>query len=88
MTPGDAETTLRQGFFWRLDGRLGTYGVSHPVLDLTVAEPGELSFGLLERLGVLTAGEARFPHSVLLGRSTTFASTCRRAACRSRATTS
>ena len=60
------------GYFYRLDGRVGTYSVSHEVLPLTVAEPVDLHFALLERLGVLSAAEMQQPHSVLLCRKTNF----------------
>ena len=60
------------GYFYRLDGELGTYSVSHEVLDLTRAEPVDLRFDLLERLGVLTQEEAQSPHSILLCRRTVF----------------
>lgn len=60
------------GYFYRLDGKLGTYSVSHDVLQLTTAEPLDLRFDLLERLGVLTAEEAQHPHSALVSYETTF----------------
>ncbi len=60
------------GFFYRTDGQVGTYSVSHPVLELTEGEAIDLSFGLLERLGVLTASESQSPHSVLIARETRF----------------
>ncbi len=60
------------GFFYRLDGAVGTYSVSHPVLPLTVGEAKDLHFSLLERLGVLSAEEMQRPHSVLLCRETAF----------------
>ena len=60
------------GYFYRLDGTLGTYSVSHEVLQLTVGEPVDLHFDLLERLGVLSAAEMQQPHSVLLCQQTQF----------------
>jgi uncharacterized protein YqjF (DUF2071 family) len=60
------------GYFYRLDGRVGTYSVAHEVLPLTVAEPVDLHFDLLERLGVLDAEAMQRPHSVLLCRRTKF----------------
>lgn len=60
------------GFFYRTDGKLGTYSVSHAVLELTEGEAVDLSFPLLERLGVLTSVEAKRPHSVLIARDTRF----------------
>lgn len=60
------------GFFYRTDGDLGTYSVSHELLELTEGEPVELSFELLERLGVLTPEEMQAPHSVLISPETVF----------------
>lgn len=60
------------GYFYRLDGALGTYSVSHPVIPLTAGRATDLHFGLLERLGVLNAPEMQAPHSVLLCPRTTF----------------
>lgn len=60
------------GYFDRLDGRLGTYSVAHGVLQLTRAEPVDLRFDLLERLGVLTREEAQRPHSALISPETAF----------------
>ena len=60
------------GYFYRLDGELGTYSVSHDLLGLTVAAPRDLYFGLLERLGVLTGPEMQHPHSVLVCPETSF----------------
>jgi hypothetical protein len=60
------------GYFYRLDGKLGTYSVSHERMELTVAEPIDLYFGLLERLGVLTAEEMQRPHSALICPETLF----------------
>ncbi len=60
------------GYFYRLDKKVGTYSVSHDLLPLTVGAPRDLHFGLLERLGVLTPAEMQEPHSVLLCRRTLF----------------
>lgn len=60
------------GYFHRLDGKLGTYSVGHGVLEFTRAEPVDLRFDLLERLGVLTPEEAQQPHSALISRETAF----------------
>lgn len=60
------------GFFHRLDGKLGTYSISHDVLPLTVGELIEGRFELLARLGVLTVEEMARPHSVLMCRETEF----------------
>ncbi|RMG18453.1 MAG: DUF2071 domain-containing protein [Deltaproteobacteria bacterium] len=55
-----------EGYFYRLDGRLGTYSVSHPVMAPTLGRPRRLRFPLLERLAVLRPDEAASPHSILL----------------------
>ncbi|MCA9000650.1 MAG: DUF2071 domain-containing protein [Planctomycetes bacterium] len=61
-----------EGYFWRLNGTLGTYSVAHDILDLRRAEPVELHFGLLERLGILDAEEMRAPHSTWICPETVF----------------
>jgi hypothetical protein len=72
----DAQTLILthpvDGYFYRLDGRLGTYSVWHPLISLTRAEPGELYFSLFERLGLLTREEMRRPHSALVCPRTRF----------------
>jgi hypothetical protein len=54
------------GFYYRRDGKLGTYRVWHDRLKVTPAKLESASFGLLERLGIVTAEEQQYPHSVLL----------------------
>lgn len=61
-----------EGYFYRLDDKLGTYLATHDVLQLTTAEAVDLRFDLLERLGVLTPQEMRQPHSALIARETVF----------------
>jgi hypothetical protein len=72
----DAQTLILtnpvDGYFYRLDGRLGTYSVWHPLIALTRAEPRELYFSLFERLGLLTREEMQRPHSALVCRRTRF----------------
>lgn len=60
------------GYYHRLDGALGSYSVSHDLLQITRAEPVELYFGLFERLGVLSREEMQSPHSVFLCPKTEF----------------
>lgn len=60
------------GFFYRLDGAVGTYGVWHELLDITTAEPVDLYFSLFERLAVMSPDEMQAPHSVFLCRRTVF----------------
>ncbi|MBI3289564.1 MAG: DUF2071 domain-containing protein [Elusimicrobia bacterium] len=54
------------GFFRRLDGVLGTYGVWHPEMAMTTAAPRKLYFSLYEDLGLLSRQEMSAPHSVFL----------------------
>ena len=60
------------GYFYRADGRVGTYSVWHDLLPLTVGRPRTLYFGLYERLGLLSREEMQRPHSVLLCPETEF----------------
>lgn len=61
-----------EGFFFRADGRVGTYSVWHEEIPMTRAEPVELWFSLYERLGLLSREEMMRPHSVWLCPSTLF----------------
>lgn len=68
----DIETALvflthpLRGFYNRRDGRLGTYHVWHDRLQVRPANLKSASFGLLSRMGLVTAEEQQHPHSVLL----------------------
>ena len=55
-----------EGFFYRIDGRLGTYSVWHDKIPLTAASASNLYFSLYERLKILSRDEMARPHSVLL----------------------
>ena len=55
-----------EGFFYRIDGRLGTYSVWHDKIPLTTANASSLYFSLYERLKILSRDEMARPHSVLL----------------------
>jgi uncharacterized protein YqjF (DUF2071 family) len=72
----DQETTAvvlthpLKGYFYRRDGRLGTYSVWHDRLALRKGVAYRARFAVFERLG-LVAPEAA-PHSVLLQRVTEF----------------
>lgn len=61
-----------QGYYWRLNGRLGSYSVWHDMIPLTAAQPQHLYFSLYERLGLLSAAEMEQPHSIFLCPRTTF----------------
>lgn len=60
------------GYFYRLDGRVGTYSVSHDLLDITRGEAVDLYFSLFETLEVLDAEEMQRPHSVFICPETVF----------------
>ncbi len=61
-----------EGFFTRLDGRLGTYSVWHEQIPLTIGRAGHLYFSMYERTGLLTRDEMQHPHSVLICPQTEF----------------
>lgn len=54
------------GFYYRRDGKLGTYRVWHDRLQVRPARLQSARFGLLERLKLVTMDEQQSPHSVLL----------------------
>ena len=54
------------GFFYRLDGTLGSYSVWHDEMNIRQGRAKNLYFGLYERLGLLTKDEMRRPHSIFL----------------------
>lgn len=60
------------GYYHRLDGTLGSYSVSHDLLEITAAEPVELYFGLFERLGILSRDAMMNPHSIFVCPKTEF----------------
>ena len=61
-----------EGFFYRLNGSLGTYSVWHEEIPLTTATGRDLYFSLYETLGILSRDEMAQPHSVLLCPETLF----------------
>jgi hypothetical protein len=61
-----------EGYFYRSDGRVGSYSVWHEELRCTVGRPRELYFSLYERLGLLSKDEMRQPHSVFICPETVF----------------
>jgi hypothetical protein len=61
-----------EGYFRRLDGRLGTYRIWHERLDLRVARPRVVRVSLFERLGLLTKEDMARPHSLLLANRVLF----------------
>jgi hypothetical protein len=74
----DSETGLvflthpLKGYYYRRDGFLGSYGVWHERLQVTPGRLIDASFGLLDRLGLVTHSEQQHPHSVLMDRINEF----------------
>ncbi len=54
------------GFYFRRDGKLGTYRVWHKKLNVLPARLESASFGLLKKMGLVTETEQQDPHSVLI----------------------
>jgi len=54
------------GYFYRLDGRVGTYSVWHELIPLTTGKPRHLYFSLYEELGIMSREEMQKPHSIFL----------------------
>lgn len=54
------------GYFYRTDGKLGTYSVRHDLMEGTTGRAMDLYFSLYERLGILSAEEMQRPHSIRL----------------------
>jgi len=53
-------------FYYRRDGSLGSYRVWHQQLMLQPAKLIKAKFGLLSRMGLVSAEEQQVPHSVLV----------------------
>jgi len=60
------------GYFYRLDGALGSYRVWHDELTLSEGNATTAYFGVCERLGLLSRDEMLHPISVLMTKQTTF----------------
>ena len=54
------------GYFYRLDGRVGGYAVWHELIPLTAGNPRQLYFSLYEELGIMNREEMQQPHSIFL----------------------
>ena len=54
------------GFFYRLDGALGSYSVWHDEMNIRQGRAKNLYFDLYEKLGLLTKDEMQKPHSSFL----------------------
>ncbi len=61
-----------QGYYWRLNGRLGSYSIWHDKIPLTTAKSKNLYFSLYEKLDLLTPTEMQHPHSIFLCPQTHF----------------
>ena len=74
----DLETGLvllthpRRGYYFRRDGRLGSYAIWHSRLRPTVGRVVEARFDLLSRLELVASGDASSVHSVLMQHQTDF----------------
>ena len=74
----DLETGLvllthpRKGFFFRRDGRLGSYSIWHDRLHTTIGNVVTARFELLDQLGIVQSGETSKVHSVLMQNRTDF----------------
>ena len=55
-----------EGFYYRTNGKLGTYRVWHPEMILTYGEAEYLYFQPFEDLKLLSANEMRHPHSIFI----------------------
>jgi hypothetical protein len=55
-----------QGFYQRLDGKLGTYQVWHKEMVCTNGISENLYFSLYEKMGLLSKAEMQHPHSIFL----------------------
>jgi hypothetical protein len=55
-----------QGFYRRLDGKLGTYRVWHKEMICTKGISENLYFSLYEKMGLMTKDEMQKPHSIFL----------------------
>lgn len=60
------------GYFHRLDHKVGTYSVWHEEIPLTIGRPRDLYFSLYETLGLLSKEEMQRPHSIFLCPATEF----------------
>ena len=61
-----------KGYYYRRDGRLGSYSIWHDKLQLTYGRATQASFPLLDRLGLVKNGDLSTIHSVLIQPATEF----------------
>lgn len=55
-----------KGYFTRRDGKISTYGVWHPRMDIKTGRAGKIYFKKFEDWGLLTKDEMLHPYSVLI----------------------
>ncbi|MBE2220450.1 MAG: DUF2071 domain-containing protein [Anaerolineae bacterium] len=60
------------GYFYRLDGRVGGYSIWHNIIPLTSGKPRNLYFSLFEDLAIMSRDEMQQPHSIFLCPSISF----------------
>ena len=65
-----------RGYFYRRDGKLGSYSISHDQLQPTEGHVKEASFPLLYQLGLVEESELSAIHSVLIQPKSTSLSIC------------
>ena len=65
-------THPRMGYYFRRDGKLGSYAIWHDRLQTTVGNVPTARFDLLDRLGIVEHGEIFNVHSVLIQNRTEF----------------
>ena len=61
-----------RGFFYRRDGKLGSYSIWHDRLQTTEGRVAAASFRLLQELGLVHDGDVSGVHSVLIQHKTDF----------------
>ena len=62
-----------KGYYYRRDGKLGSYTIWHERLELSTAEVETARFDLLARLGLVPRGDHARLHSAMVTRRTEFA---------------
>jgi hypothetical protein len=60
------------GYFYRLDNKVGGYSVWHEEIPVTTGNARNLYFSLYERLGLLSREEMQHPHSIFICPDTDF----------------
>ena len=59
-------TSFEWGFYYRTDGKIGSYSVWHKKLEVMPATLESADFGLLTRMGLVTKQEQQHPYNVLV----------------------